>query len=427
MTSSLFETILIPSDLSPLSDVIVRTLAGVPGIGRVVLVHFFTSGERGSSQSLLNRQKEAFAAMNPAASVAARTEDLTGSDIPAAILAASSRERASLIVVGARRGILSRSLLDRDAAVVLTRSRTHVLIMRSSGTFWSAWTTAPAEKHDIFSKVLFSTDFSRPANETLHLLAGMPGIGEVVLLHVIRNREREQAAQERTLREIEIQLDRARSPLERAGIPVRTLIRFGRPCREICDAATDEQVGMIVMSRYGKMDYLRQVPLGTTTSEVAFHSVVPVFVACTEIHLTVSVRELGVGEFYLAEKIWLDYHATKSDPATDRIFCVFVEDTPVSVARCKRHPDGFEVDGVFTWEEFRGKGYARKAMDGLVAACGSEDLYMYAVMSLVTFYVSLGFVPVKEKELPASVRQRYAWALGNLKGTNVCPMKRKGV
>ncbi|WP_235809577.1 GNAT family N-acetyltransferase [Methanofollis ethanolicus] len=107
-----------------------------------------------------------------------------------------------------------------------------------------------------------------------------------------------------------------------------------------------------------------------------------------------------------------------------RIFCVFVEDTPVSVARCKRHPDGCEVDGVFTWEEFRGKEYARNAMEGLVAACGSDDLYMYAVVPLVAFYASLGFVPIKEKELHASVRQRYAWALGNLKGTNVCPMKR---
>ncbi|MDD4254890.1 MAG: universal stress protein [Methanofollis sp.] len=176
----------------------------------------------------------------------------------------------------------------------------------------------------------------------------MPGIGEFVLLHVIRKVEGDQAAWERTVREVETGLERARSPLERAGVPVRTLIRFGRPCREICDAATDEQVGMIMMSRYGKMDYLRQVPLGATTSEVTLHTRVPVLVACTEIRLTVSVRELG----------------------------------------------------------------------------GSEVLYMYAVVPLVNFYASLGFVSIKEKELPASIRQRYAWALGNLKGTNVYPMKR---
>jgi nucleotide-binding universal stress UspA family protein/GNAT superfamily N-acetyltransferase len=423
--SSLFASVLVPSDLSPLSDVIVRTLARAPDIGRVHLVHFAAAGERERAQAVLDGQKETFSALNPAAAVTAEVEDLAGGDIPAAILAAAVREGAGLIVVGARRGFLSRSLLGRDATVVLTRSRTHVLIMRSPETFWPAWAAAPAEPQDVFSKVLFPTDFSRPARETLHLLAGTPGIGEVVLLHVIRMVEGDQAARVRSVREAETKLDLARSPLERAGVPVRKLIRFGSPCREICGAAADEKVGMVVMSRYGRMDYLRQVPLGVTTSAVACHGAVPLLVACTEIHLTVSVRELGTDEFYLAEKIWLDYHATKSDPATDRIFCVFVEDTPVSVARCKRHPDGFEVDGVFTWEEFRGMGYARKAMEGLVAACGSEDLYMYAVVSLVAFYASLGFVPVKERDLPPPVRQRYAWALGNLKGTNVCPMKRK--
>jgi nucleotide-binding universal stress UspA family protein/GNAT superfamily N-acetyltransferase len=423
--SSILESVLFPSDLSPLSDTIIRTLARSPGIRRFSLVHFITSWSRegAQSQSSLNSQKETFSSINNAP-VTVKTENLADKDIPTAILTASSEENASLIVIGARKGILSRSLLSRSATVILTDSKTHVLIMRAPNTPWFGGKATHAEQQDIFSKIIFPTDFSRPANETLQILTKTPGIGEVILLHVIRKVEGDSAAMERTVHEIETRLDRTRTALELSGINVRTVIRFGKPCQQICAAATDEQASMIMMSRYGKMDYLRQIPLGNTTSEVAFHTKVPILVAYTEIHPTISIRELGVDEFYLAEKIWLDYHATKSDPATDRIFCVFVEDTPVSVARCKRHPDGFEVDGVFTWEEFRGKGYARKAMEGLVAACGSEVLYMYAVAHLVNLYSSLGFIPITEKELPANVRKRYAWAMGDMKGTEVCPMKR---
>ena len=53
-------------------------------------------------------------------------------------------------------------------------------------------------------------------------------------------------------------------------------------------------------------------------------------------------------EFALAEEIWIDYHQLKADPEIDRIFGVFADDTLVSIARCRRHPDGYEVDGVFT-------------------------------------------------------------------------------
>jgi GNAT superfamily N-acetyltransferase len=164
--------------------------------------------------------------------------------------------------------------------------------------------------------------------------------------------------------------------------------------------------------------------LGITSSKVAREAKKPVLVIYTDISLNVLVRELTPAEFYFAEKIWIDYYQTKSYPGTDRIFCVFVEDTPVSVARCKRHPDGYEIDGIFTWKEFRGNGYARKAVGALIDGCGNETLYMYAVSSLVNFYSSFGFEPIREQELPASIRERYSWALGDMNAAGVCPMKR---
>jgi PAS domain S-box-containing protein len=138
----------------------------------------------------------------------------------------------------------------------------------------------------------------------------------------------------------------------------------------------------------------------------------------------VSVRELPVKEFGLADEIWKDYHETKGDPTQDRIFAVFLGKTPVSLARCRRHSDGIEVDGIFTLENYRGKKYSRRAVGALVEACHNDDLFMYAVRHLVTFYATFGFVPINEMELPPVIRERYTWAAGNLEGAEVQPMRR---
>ena len=97
----------------------------------------------------------------------------------------------------------------------------------------------------------------------------------------------------------------------------------------------------------------------------------------------------------------------------------------VSLARCRRHPDGLEVDGVFTPEDCRGRGYARMAMNALVVACHNDDLYMYAVESLAGFYAEFGFVSIPERDLPPGVRERYTWAAGNMEGAEVRPMFRR--
>ena len=136
------------------------------------------------------------------------------------------------------------------------------------------------------------------------------------------------------------------------------------------------------------------------------------------------VRELRSSEFSIAETLWIDYHGTKGDPATDRIFVAFLDGQAVSVGRCRRHPDGFEVDGIFTLVQFRGHGYANAVTGALVESCGSDLLYMHAVRDLTGFYGHFGFEAIDESVLPPTIRERYAWAGGEMEGANVCPMKR---
>jgi len=151
---------------------------------------------------------------------------------------------------------------------------------------------------------------------------------------------------------------------------------------------------------------------------------VPVCVIVPALDFDIAVREIDAAEFPLVDEVWTHYRRQKADPATDRIFGLFVEGTLASVARCRRHPDGFEVDGVFTPPEFRGRGYAKQVVAALVSACGGEALYMHSTLELVGFYGSFGFVKIPESSLPTTIRERYAFAMGEMAGSNVQPMMR---
>ncbi|MDD1693524.1 MAG: GNAT family N-acetyltransferase [Methanoregula sp.] len=144
----------------------------------------------------------------------------------------------------------------------------------------------------------------------------------------------------------------------------------------------------------------------------------------TECVLSV-VRELRANEFVRADNVWLEYHDTNGDPTLDRIFAVFSDSQILSLARCRRHQDGLEVDGIFTPALFRKKGYSRLAVGALVEACHNDDLYMYAVRHLTGFYHQFGFEPIPECALPPVIRERYTWAAGNLEGADVQPMRRR--
>ena len=137
-----------------------------------------------------------------------------------------------------------------------------------------------------------------------------------------------------------------------------------------------------------------------------------------------NARELTAEEFPLADAAWIHYHDTSGNPKTDRIFAVFIGTTIVSLARCRRHPDGMEVDGVFTLEEFRRRHFSSKVISALTEACHNDDLFMYSLRSLADFYMRFGFKAIPENQLPGSVQERYRWAAGNLAGADVVPMRR---
>jgi len=141
---------------------------------------------------------------------------------------------------------------------------------------------------------------------------------------------------------------------------------------------------------------------------------------------SVEVRELTPAEMTRAEReLWIHYHQQKANPEHDRLFAVFAGTHLIGVARCSRHPDGLEVDAVYVLDEYRRRGFARSVMKLLIEECGrTETLFMHSKTELVEFYGGLGFYPIREAELPRTIRDRFDFCLGELRGIEVCPMKR---
>ncbi len=187
----------------------------------------------------------------------------------------------------------------------------------------------------------------------------------------------------------------------------------------------DDPITMLARAGSIRHPSLIMVPRRLTGAEqkTILDSGIPVFIP-QQICGKIEIRELRSGEFADANLVWIEYHETKGDPQTDRVFAAFDGELIISLARCRRHPDGCEVDAVYTPEPYRGRGFSRQVMGALVEACYNEELTMYAVQHLKTFYSGFGFIPIPEGDLPASVRERYLWAAGNLEGAEVIPMRR---
>jgi len=141
--------------------------------------------------------------------------------------------------------------------------------------------------------------------------------------------------------------------------------------------------------------------------------------------MTTIIRELSPAEFPLAEKVWEQYRGQKANPATERIFGVFEDGKLAATAWFTRHSDGNEMDCVFSLDEYRGKGHARKVVQVLVDTCGSERIYIHSTLVLISFYKTFGWTPIPEDQLPRSIRERFIFCFGEMEGCNVCPMVRE--
>lgn len=431
-----YSRVLIPTDFSPWAEAAVERCPEIRGVEEVVLLHVTLprerqahgdggGGEDPETARIRSRLEEAGRSLKEAGlKVTFRVEDSPGQGIARTILKVAEETGSGLILIGARgAGGLREALLGSVSHDVLRGAKQHVLLMHPRPAPQEPGGSNPACPL-LFSTVLCPVDLSRTMEETIHSIRQFDGRSRLILLHAVPPAEPD-ARHDLLLKRATERLEALQQEIAGYGGSAAIVIRAGDPVSLTVAEAERAGASLVLLSRYGRFDYMKNIPIGGTAESIALKSTRPVLVRFPRIPLSVVVRELSQDEFSLAEQVWVQYHRQKADRDTDSIFAVFVEGVIAGVARCRRHPDGYEVDGVFVLPEFRDRGYARRVMQELIRECGHRRLFMHGTLELVAFYKTFGFVPIPEEDLPQSIRERFSFAGGNMEGSDVCPMRRE--
>lgn len=131
----------------------------------------------------------------------------------------------------------------------------------------------------LIKKVLVATDFSLPSINLVDRLAEFKpfGLEEVLLVHVVDIRAPGGSAVSLQSIDEEV-LERKKRSLEDQGLKVQVMVPIGFPAAEIVKIAQKEQASMVAMTSHGK-GIIKQIFLGSTTTDVIRSSTVPVLIA----------------------------------------------------------------------------------------------------------------------------------------------------
>jgi len=283
----MFEKILFPTDFSEYAKKTLDCITGFPGARDVILFHVVEAtrsprggGEIGDTfyrtgENFLKEEKHYLE--NLSQNLRVTTAVKISSDTAGAIIETAEERGVSLIVVGARgKSRVEGVPLGSVSVAVLRRSRTNVLIMRHKIIEEMKAKTYEMFCPMILFRVLCPVDFSMYSDRSTALAGATPGIGEVILLHVVSQGETE-AEIEDAVQKAKGQIDATRDILATKGIKVRTIVRTGNPTTEIMRIADEEDASVIWMSSHGK-GWFRELLLGSTAHTVAMNAKRPVII-----------------------------------------------------------------------------------------------------------------------------------------------------
>ncbi len=190
-------------------------------------------------------------------------------------------EKCDLIVIGTHGFTgLKHILLGSTAEKVIRHAPCSVLVVREPKARKTQSTLSPR-------KILFPTDFSKPAERALtsatalakqyeaelHVLYVVPihyAVGDYDLMDYRILEADQKAAGEK-------QLASMKKTLLTKNLKATAGIRYGRPATEITESAKELKADLIVMSTHGRTGWER-VLLGSTTEEVVRHASCPTLV-----------------------------------------------------------------------------------------------------------------------------------------------------
>lgn len=128
----------------------------------------------------------------------------------------------------------------------------------------------------MYEKILFPTDLTESAQKTLECIGDIPGVKEVMLLHIIDATlpSKHGWIHGPQIEDAKIRLGEQKEHLENIGLTVSTKVETitdGNVSDEILKIANEEKVSLIVMNAKGK-SLIKGLMLGSTSLEVIRHS-----------------------------------------------------------------------------------------------------------------------------------------------------------
>ncbi len=300
----MFRRVLVSTDFSRYADRTLECIGEIPGMEEILLVHVLTGSPVPENSPVLTRShaqpeeqaeymlEEKGQYLGEMTGVAVKTilVEGNGTDIPGSIIKTANNENSSLIVMGARgKGLFRGLLLGSVSEGVIARTGINVLVMHFRGI--EGDDHAPLEKFciNVFSHVLCPVDFSRPAEKTLDYIKNLGFIRKVTVLHVVSPHG--SAGRTMPAQDPAHQLRIITADLEQHGIKAASMVTTGNPVTEICRVAEEQDVSLIMIARYGRSDYAKNIPLGRVAAGVATRARRPLFILSPHISLTVIARE----------------------------------------------------------------------------------------------------------------------------------------
>ncbi len=269
----MFEKILVPTDFSSHAKKVVECIGQIPGIKQVVLMSVISRSvitrvwdpvaELKEVEARLMEEKKLIDA--PGVEVKVRAVSVLEGEIANAVQRVAEEENVSLVAMGARgKSRIQSVLLGSVSRNALRFGDTHLLIMR-----YKVLDSGEMEMYcdRIFSKVLFPTDFSQPAEVALSFLKSIQGIGELVLLNVVSTGETDEEIEENQAAANK-KIEEITRDLEKSGMKVTPKVLVGHPVETIRTVAEEENVSLIAMSSQGAIA-IKKGRIGSTAYDVA--------------------------------------------------------------------------------------------------------------------------------------------------------------